>query len=176
MAMVSMAKPCCGHQARFHAAFRTQPHHRHVARAQRMRNRQAREDMAAGAAGHDHHRMHGRGSSLHAEAGSCVGSTRLPPARRCQLRHVRRRLVHRREAGFVGTLHFGALRARCRRRAVQLIADAQQQAQAAQVISTLEPPDEINGRVRPLVGRMPRFTPIDTKACRLIHRPRPNAQ
>jgi hypothetical protein len=46
---------------------------------------------------------------------------------------------------------------------------------ATQVISTDEPPEEISGRVRPLVGRMPRFTPIETKVCMLIHRPMPKA-
>ena len=34
---------------------------------------------------------------------------------------------------------------------------------ATQVISTLEPPEEISGRVRPLVGSRPRLTPIETK-------------
>ena len=47
---------------------------------------------------------------------------------------------------------------------------------AAQVISTLEPPEEISGSVRPLVGSRPRFTPIETKLCRLIHSAMPNAQ
>ena len=47
---------------------------------------------------------------------------------------------------------------------------------ATQLIITLEPPDEIMGRVRPLVGSRPRFTPMETKACRLIQKPTPKAQ
>ena len=43
------------HQPRFHAAIRTQPCHLRATRTQRLRDREAGEDVAAGAAGQDHH-------------------------------------------------------------------------------------------------------------------------
>ena len=46
---------------------------------------------------------------------------------------------------------------------------------ATQVIRMLEPPEEISGRVRPLVGSRPRFTPIETKLCMPIHSATPKA-
>src|SRR6185437_15167513 len=65
------------HDAIFHAAFRAQPQHRHVARAQRRRHRETWEDVAAGPAGHD---QHGRLHVAHACTSSSVGSMRLRAA------------------------------------------------------------------------------------------------
>ena len=78
------------HQPRLHAAVRAQPHHRDSARAQRSRDRKARENMSTRTAGEDHHRRSDRAcrhlgsSSAHARLPN-VGSTRS-----------RRRLVPRR--------------------------------------------------------------------------------
>ncbi len=41
---------------------------------------------------------------------------------------------------------------------------------------TLDPPELMSGSVRPFVGKTPMFTPIDTSACRPMHKPMPNAQ
>jgi hypothetical protein len=66
------------HDPVFHAAFRAQPQHWHVACAQRRRDREAGEDVAAGATGHD---QHGRLHVAHACTSSRVGSMRLRAAR-----------------------------------------------------------------------------------------------
>jgi hypothetical protein len=165
-------------QAGFHAAFAAEPEHGNVARTQRLRDGEAGEDVPARAAGEDHHRMQvgvgGGACGAHAvlpKAFSNTGSTRW-----------RRRLVPRASAvtsgkGCVvaGIAAAGAC-ASPRRRATWRCARSSSNdtrsntPSAAQVSRTLEPPEEINGRVRPLVGSRPRFTPIETKLCSDIHR------
>src|SRR5690606_27029936 len=157
-----------------------QPGHVGAALAQRLRDRKAGEDVAAGTAGHDHH--HGRARVQRVLLAMSSGAP-MPGSTRW-----RRRLVPRLPAsagsggcGVCGTLPTGAALATPRSLATWRAARSYSQEtrssrpSAAQVISTLEPPEEISGRVSPWVGSRPRLTPIETKLCSAIHRAMPKA-
>jgi hypothetical protein len=173
------------HQPGFHAAVRAQPRDARAALAQRLRDRQAGEDMAAGTAGHDQHEGRGRVQRDLRNTGAAVASLRVPMPGSMRWR---RRLVPRAPASdgsggcaVSGPGPAGGWLARPRSLATCRAARSYSQETrssrpiATQVISTLEPPEEISGRVRPLVGSMPRLTPIETKLCSAIHKAMPNA-
>src|SRR5690606_23520297 len=154
-------------QPGFHAALGAEPGHRHATIEQLARDREAREDVSTGTAGEDHHRTHGGVGYRSAHPSLPItGSTRW-----------RSRLVPRVTLFTTAGLEVGCdgngwlvdgvpadgCAASPRRRATWRCArsssyDTRSSSPiAAHVISTLEPPDEISGRVRPLVGSSPRL-------------------
>src|SRR5690606_10716918 len=174
-------------QAGLHRAGRAEPDHRHAHGAQLMGHGQRREAVAAGTAGHQHDRarlgvfVHG---AAHAKPPK-VGSTREVPRPEAGVARGAVRTAAGRaatgdgaagsSAAATGATASGRRRATWRSARSSSYDTRSSRPIAAQVIITLEPPEEISGRVRPLVGSRPRFTPTETKLCMPSHRPTPKA-